>query len=114
MTKLPSQMLKGVLEYAVLQIIAVGPTYGYELQTRLAALGFGPVTEGTIYPILLKLQRNGQLQATRRLSASGPPRKYYAITADGQAALAAFTPAWQQLVLAMTQLGFKEESSDES
>lgn len=105
MTKIPSQMLKGVLEFAILKVIADGPTYGYALQTRLSALGFGTVTEGTIYPLLLKLQRSGQVTAERRPSDSGPARKYYSLTADGVQALTDFAPAWRQLVVAMRDLG---------
>ena len=56
MAKIPTQMLKGILGNAILLIIAQGETYGYALQQQLAQNGFGNVPEGTIYPLLLKLQ----------------------------------------------------------
>lgn len=58
-----SQMLKGILEGAILQIIQQGDIYGYGLHEKLGALGFGDIPEGTIYPLLLKLQKINQLWA---------------------------------------------------
>ncbi len=104
MAKIPSQLLKGTLEGALLMIIGRGETYGYALQETLAELGFGQVPEGTIYPLLLKMQRNKQIEAVRHPSASGPDRKYYHLTATGEASIAEFLPSWRQLVGAMAQL----------
>ncbi|EKQ00662.1 PadR family transcriptional regulator [Lacticaseibacillus casei 21/1] len=59
-----SQMLKGILEGAILQIIQQGDIYGYGLHEQLGALGFGDIPEGTIYPLLLKLQKINQLWAS--------------------------------------------------
>ncbi|WP_179394224.1 PadR family transcriptional regulator [Lacticaseibacillus absianus] len=109
MTKISSQLLKGVLEHAILMMIAQGETYGYALMQQLATDGFGPIPEGTVYPLLLKLQRNGLITAARHASTTGPDRKYYQITAAGRAQVATFLPEWQQLVGAMTALIQKEQ-----
>ena len=66
MAKIPTQMLKGILENAILLIIAQGETYGYALQQQLAQNGFGNVPEGTIYPLLLKLQQQGWVQGYKK------------------------------------------------
>lgn len=104
MIKISSQLLKGVLENAILMIIAREETYGYALMQQLAAAGFGLIPEGTVYPLLLKLQRNGLITAQRHASTTGPDRKYYRVTEAGHAQVAAFLPEWQQLVAAMTAL----------
>lgn len=104
MAKIDTQLLKGTLDNAILMIIAQGETYGYALLQQLQAAGFGAVTEGTVYPLLLKMQRNQLIVAHRHAIATGPDRKYYRITAAGEAHLQAFLPQWQQLVKAMNQL----------
>lgn len=71
MAKIPTQMLKGILENAILLIIAQGETYGYALQQQLAQNGFGNVPEGTIYPLLLKLQQQGWIQGYKKARIQG-------------------------------------------
>ncbi|MFB9234486.1 PadR family transcriptional regulator [Plantactinospora siamensis] len=90
-----TEMLKGTLEGCVLQIIAGEETYGYAITRRLNELGFTDVTEGTVYTILLRLERNGLVQVTRRPSEVGPPRKFYALNDAGRRELAAFWAKWQ-------------------
>lgn len=109
MTKISSQLLKGVLENAILMIIARGETYGYALIQQLAEAGFGSIPEGTVYPLLLKLQRNGLITAERHASTTGPDRKYYQLTSAGHEQVMAFLPEWQQLVEAMMTLIRKEQ-----
>lgn len=104
MAKIPTQMLKGILENAILLIIAQGETYGYALQQQLAQNGFGNVPEGTIYPLLLKLQQQGWVQGYKKVSNTDPDRKYYQITLQGQQQLQIFMPQWQQLQHAMARL----------
>lgn len=111
MSKIPSQLLKGALEGAILMVIAKGDVYGYALQNKLEALGFGEITEGTIYPLLLKLEKKGEIRGERRASASGPNRKYYRLTTLGEQSLNDFSVSWQQLASAMERLG---GSNDES
>ena len=69
---IPSQMLKGTLEGCILGILSQKETYGYEISSQLAAYGFGTIPEGTIYPLLLRLEKNGLVSAAFRPSELGP------------------------------------------
>ena len=104
-----TQMLKGILDGCLLALIAEEEVYGYELATKLAAHGFADVSEGTIYPLLMRMQKLGWIEATQRVSPSGPKRKYYAITRTGREELAAFTARWQQLAASVQHI-LKEDS----
>lgn len=85
-----SQILKGVLEGCVLAIIARGETYGYELASQLSAAGLDGISEGTLYPLLLRLERKGLIASRTMPSDRGPRRKYYALTPDGREQLQLF------------------------
>ena len=78
-----SQMLKGVLEGCVLALIGRGETYGYELVGALAACGLPGIAEGTLYPLLMRLEKKGFIASVYRESEVGPRRKYYRITEAG-------------------------------
>jgi DNA-binding PadR family transcriptional regulator len=90
-----TEMLKGTLEGCVLQIIGNEETYGYDITRRLNELGFADVVEGTVYTILLRLERNGLVTVTKRPSGQGPPRKFYALNATGRQKLATFWAKWE-------------------
>jgi DNA-binding PadR family transcriptional regulator len=90
-----TEMLKGTLEGCVLQIISDEETYGYAITRRLNELGFTDVIEGTVYTILLRLERNGLVEVTTRPSGVGPPRKFYALNDAGRKELATFWAKWQ-------------------
>src|ERR1044072_2596907 len=90
-----TQMLKGTLEGCVLEIIGSEETYGYAITRQLNELGFADVIEGTVYTILLRLERNGVLPLTNRPSGGGPPRKFYALSDAGREELAKFWAKWQ-------------------
>ncbi|MFI7387284.1 PadR family transcriptional regulator [Streptomyces sp. NPDC049813] len=92
-----TEMLKGTLEGCVLEIIGGEETYGYAITRRLNDLGFTEVVEGTVYTILLRLERNRLVQVTKRPSGVGPPRKFFALNDAGRAELAAFWTKWQYL-----------------
>lgn len=92
-----TEMLKGTLEGCVLEIISGEQTYGYAITRRLHELGFTDVIEGTVYTILLRLERNGLVQVTKRPSGVGPPRKFYTLNDAGRSELAAFWAKWQYL-----------------
>lgn len=94
---LRSQLLKGVLEGCILSIIDKGKVYGYELSSKLQQLGLQDVSEGSIYPILLRLQKTGLIQGEMRNSPAGPKRKYYSLTNDGKTALEQFILEWESL-----------------
>ena len=77
---IPSQMLKGVLQGSVLAILGQRETYGYEIVQALHGYGFGSVSEGTIYPLLLRLEKEGWVSARFMDSDLGPRRNYYTLT----------------------------------
>jgi PadR family transcriptional regulator, regulatory protein PadR len=90
-----TEILKGTLEGCVLEIISDEETYGYAITRRLNELGFNDVVEGTVYTILLRLERNGLVQVTKRPSVVGPPRKFYTLNAAGRAELVTFWAKWR-------------------
>lgn len=92
-----TQMLKGILDGCLLSIIKDGEIYGYELAARLESYGFTSFSEGTIYPLLLRMQKEGLVTATLRKSTAGPKRKYYSLTEKGEEELESFIKRWEQL-----------------
>jgi PadR family transcriptional regulator PadR len=72
-----------------------GPAYGYEMTKRLRARGLSIVGEGSIYPLLGRLERDGLVATHRAASNGGPPRKYYQASREGQATLAAGVSEWR-------------------
>ncbi|WP_282925598.1 PadR family transcriptional regulator [Helcococcus kunzii] len=94
---IPSQMLKGVLEAAILKIIDNEETYAYLISQKLEEYGFGQISEGTIYPIILRLQKNKYIVGKSRPSPSGPKRKYYNLTDEGKIYLNEFKENWSKL-----------------
>lgn len=101
---IPSQMLKGVLEGCILEIIRKQETYAYEISKQLKRYGFGEISEGTMYPIILRLQKSELVKATLQDSNSGPKRKYYHLTEKGVISLSEFKVNWQELDHAVNQL----------
>jgi PadR family transcriptional regulator PadR len=91
------QLLKGVLSVLLLQLLAEQESYGYELVQRLHQMGLTEVLEGTVYPALARLEREGRVAARLVASRSGPARKYYRPTPAGYAALAAGSASWRAL-----------------
>ena len=89
-----TEMLKGVLEGSVLEIISRNTTYGYDITQQLQRLGFEDVVEGTVYTILVRLEKNGLVETTRKPSEVGPPRKFYSLTKLGQEELETFWSKW--------------------
>ncbi|SHN30531.1 PadR family transcriptional regulator [Gracilibacillus kekensis] len=102
-----SQLLKGILEGCILAIISKETVYGYELAMKLQQHGLD-VSEGSIYPLLLRLQKEKCIEGEMRKSANGPNRKYYKLTTEGENALEQFKQNWQRLKLPVDQL-LKEE-----
>lgn len=90
-----TEMLKGVLEGCVLEIIGRETTYGYEITRQLNALGFTDVVEGTVYTILVRLEKNNLVDTEKRPSALGPPRKFYTLNSAGRAERALFWRKWE-------------------
>ena len=92
-----TQLLKGVLEYCVLELIAQKSTYGYEIVMQLKQVGFAEISESTLYPLLLRLEQQGKVTVERKPSPKGPSRKYYLITEKGRKALLDFQQEWSWL-----------------
>lgn len=99
-----SQMLKGLLEGSLLALIAKGETYGYEITEKLKDHHFTVVSEGSIYPVLMRLQKHNYVTSVLRASPSGPKRKYYSITKEGEEELERFKQHWSQLSLGVSSL----------
>jgi DNA-binding PadR family transcriptional regulator len=89
-----TEMLKGVLEGCVLEIISRGETYGYEITQQLRELGFTDVVEGTVYTITMRLEKNNLVDIEKKPSTMGPPRKFYTLNAAGQDHLEIFWEKW--------------------
>lgn len=92
------QLIKGVLTLVLLQLLAEHESYGYEVVQRLHGAGLADVMEGTVYPALTRLEREGRVTARLVSSNAGPARKYYRPTPAGLAALAVGTANWASLV----------------
>jgi PadR family transcriptional regulator PadR len=90
-----TQLLRGVLDLCLLAVMDEGPAYGYEMTKRLRARGLSIVGEGSIYPLLGRLEREGLVETYRAASDGGPPRKYYRPSAAGRRALAAGVSEWR-------------------
>lgn len=105
-----SQMMRGTLEGCILKIISVEPTYGYEIVVTLQKFGFEDVKEGTIYPLLMRLEKKEIITSEFRLSPLGPSRKYYSLTEGGRNLLKDFTECWHSVSDTVnTILGLGEE-----
>jgi len=89
-----AQMRKGTLQYCVLALLADDERYGFDLVRALAETDGMVTSEGTIYPLLARLRRDGLVETTWRESSSGPPRRYYRLTKAGRAALGTFRDEW--------------------
>ena len=99
-----TQLLKGVLDGCVLSVIEKEVVYGYVLSQKLQQAGLKDVSEGTIYPVLLRLQKNGFIIGELKPSDAGPNRKYYEITADGKKALKEIRAEWDAIAKPITHL----------
>lgn len=91
-----SQLLKGVLDIAVLAVVRNEDGYGYDVVRRLRACGLAEVGDASVYGTLRRLYKNGALTSYVVPSESGPHRKYYAISRDGRDLLAASTKTWRE------------------
>lgn len=99
-----TEMLKGVLEGCVLEIISRRETYGYEITRRLNLLGFSDVVEGTVYTILIRLEKSGLVETAKKPSEMGPPRKFFSLNDAGRLELEKFWEKWAFITDKLTQL----------
>ena len=91
-----SQLRRGTVEYCVLALLRDGERYGFELVRELAMVDGLVTSEGTIYPLLTRLRKDELVTTFWQESESGPPRRYYRLTAAGRTALADFTDEWSR------------------
>lgn len=92
-----AQLLKGVLELAVLAVISQGETYGYEILSKLEDAGFDGVGDASVYGTLRRLEQAGHVTSRLAASDSGPARKYYSVTASGAEQLQSGTDSWTRI-----------------
>lgn len=92
-----AQMLKGLLEGCILEIIAKEETYGYRITEALNAYGFNDLNEGSVYPVLSRLEKKGLVSTESRKSELGPRRKYFSINHKGHAFLEEFRYLWKDV-----------------
>ncbi len=99
--KIEMELRRGVVVLATLSQLRK-PRYGYELRQALAERGM-PIEEGTLYPLLRRLEAQGVLSSEWRIE-DGPPRRYYTLNADGRKLLKKLTESWRGMNDAMDRL----------
>lgn len=104
-----SQLMRGTLEGCILKILLNDTTYGYEIVTKLQQYGFEEIKEGTIYPLLVRLEKKKIISSELRPSPLGPSRKYYSLTEEGRAYFEEFTDYWKQVSTSVNQILELEE-----
>jgi len=92
-----SEMLKGILEGLILQIINKEEVYGYEIVRKLNSIGLTGIVEGTVYTVLLRLEKNNMVNIIKKPSELGPPRKFYTLNNNGKEELKKFWEKWNFL-----------------
>jgi DNA-binding PadR family transcriptional regulator len=105
-----TELLKGVLEGLVLEIISAKETYGYEITKRLNELGFYDIVEGTVYTVLIRLEKNDLVNIEKKSSNLGPQRKFYTLNAKGKEELLKFWQRWDFVSSKLKKI--KEESEN--
>ncbi|GIP34052.1 PadR family transcriptional regulator [Paenibacillus sp. J2TS4] len=101
MSEWTSQLRRGILEYCIMLLISQAPRYGYELVTLLENREPLSVTEGTLYPLLRRLQKEKYIESHWKESESGPPRKYYSLTPAGHQLLTSMSVEWHKLAVSV-------------
>lgn len=92
-----SQLLKGVLDMCLLALIDEDPSYGYEMASKLQSRGLELVSEGSIYPLLSRLQKADYVESYYVESPGGPARKYYRIKPTGEERLRDWANEWNRV-----------------
>ncbi|MEP2774246.1 MAG: PadR family transcriptional regulator [Fulvivirga sp.] len=102
------QMRKGILEYCILHIISRGEVYASDMLEELTSAKI-MVVEGTLYPLLTRLRKAGLVEYKWVESTSGPPRKYYTLTKEGQKFLDSLNLTWKGLVQSTKKITAKKQ-----
>ena len=92
-----TQMVKGILEGCVLKIVSKSSLYSQEIVAELKKYGFDTISEGTLFPLLLRLDKEGLFDTKKVATSLGPSRKYYRLNEQGQQELALFLTEWRAL-----------------
>jgi PadR family transcriptional regulator, regulatory protein PadR len=100
-----TQLRKGILELAILSALYQQTHYGYSLVRDLTASGEVDLKEGTIYPLLSRLAKEGLVRTDWVESNQGPPRKYYSLTTDGRSMCEGLNEEFQRLIRLVTHAG---------
>ena len=95
---------KGLLEFVVLKIVGAQSVYVPDILRRLAETELA-TQEGTLYPLLSKMRREGLVHYEWQESDAGPPRKYYRLTQTGKSQLATLDQYWKQLSKTLSDIG---------
>lgn len=100
------ELLRGTLELIVLYLISTGDTYGYALAAKVSELSEGHIElkEGTLYPVLYRLENEGMIESFWATQERGVPRKYYRITEKGQGRLGALREEWLAFVKCVAKI----------
>ena len=100
------ELKRGSIELIVLHLLSLGEAYGYEIVTKLTDLTGGEleVSDGTLYPVLYRLERAGWVDVRWDTPDRGVPRKYYKLTRAGRSELAQLTEEWTEFSKAMARL----------
>ncbi|MGC4932457.1 PadR family transcriptional regulator [Gordonia sp. DT30] len=109
MGKQMTEMLKGTLEGIILAILALRAAYGYEITTALREQGFTDIAEGTVYALLVRVEKRGLVDVEKVPSEKGPPRKVYSLNASGRAYLDDFWHTWDFLTARLDTLRNRKE-----
>ncbi|OLQ24780.1 PadR family transcriptional regulator [Listeria seeligeri] len=88
----------------ILERISRGETYGYEITKYLNDLGFDEIVEGTVYTILLRIEKKGLVEVEKKKSDLGPARKFYTLSESGKEELALFWKRWEFIQAKMIQV----------
>lgn len=104
MGKQMTEMLKGTLEGIVLAILSARPAYGYEITAWLRERGFADIAEGTVYALLVRVEKKGLVDVEKVASEKGPPRKVYSLNAHGREYLDEFWRTWSFLTARLERL----------
>jgi len=91
---LAAQLRRGVLEYCVMALLQKEERYAFDLVRELSDMDGMVISEGTIYPMLARMRRDGSVETTWRESSAGPPRRYYRLSPTGRKALQGFKKEW--------------------
>lgn len=109
-----TQILKGILEGCILSLLSKEKLYSQELTAHLSAYGLIGISDGTLFPLLLRLENEGLIASEKVPISNGPCRKYYTVTASGLSELYKFSVMWSELSFAVNEIIEEGENDDKA